>query len=252
MDVIARLPDCDGPAADAVSVCTQVKLEDAPGLLKVPKSEYPDFWIRLSWHTNGRNHGQTLKILWFFSNEIYTDTHKQDCHGKKHFEDVLVGAWMGKSTKLGMSVCSIENKDHSYRKTWTTWKCMARKQSMAPMWNKSMKNVDFDEPSIFGMYSTWMQTEWNSRIHKDVWITYFCRSNWKVTRMWKSLTQQRWHGLMIWKDMLENALSDAAKWWEKDRAVIQSFKSLFGWLLILNRNKLNQQETSHKHAHKLS
>ena len=56
----------------------------------------------------------------------------------------------------------------------------------------------------------------------------------------ESLTQQRWHGLMIWKDMLENALSDAAKWWEKDRAVIQSFKSLFGWLLILNRNKLNQ------------
>ena len=48
MDVIARLPDCDGPAADAVSVCTQVKLEDAPGLLKVPKSEYPDIWIRLS------------------------------------------------------------------------------------------------------------------------------------------------------------------------------------------------------------
>ena len=29
MDVIARLPDCDGQAADAVSAYTQVKLEDA-------------------------------------------------------------------------------------------------------------------------------------------------------------------------------------------------------------------------------
>ena len=30
MDVIARLPDCDGQAADAASAYTQVKLEDAP------------------------------------------------------------------------------------------------------------------------------------------------------------------------------------------------------------------------------
>ena len=36
MDVIARLPDCDGQAADAVSAYTQVKMEDAPRVLKVP------------------------------------------------------------------------------------------------------------------------------------------------------------------------------------------------------------------------
>ena len=47
MDVIARLPDCDGQPADAVSAYTQVKLEDAPSLLKIPKSECPDTWIRL-------------------------------------------------------------------------------------------------------------------------------------------------------------------------------------------------------------
>ena len=50
MDVIARLPDCDGQAADAVSACTQVKLEDAPRLLKIPASECPDVWIRLPRH----------------------------------------------------------------------------------------------------------------------------------------------------------------------------------------------------------
>ena len=33
-DVIARLQDCDGQAADAVSTCTQVKTEDAPSQLK--------------------------------------------------------------------------------------------------------------------------------------------------------------------------------------------------------------------------
>ena len=44
MDVIARLPDCDRQAA--VSAYTQVKVEDAPKLLKIPKSECPDVWIR--------------------------------------------------------------------------------------------------------------------------------------------------------------------------------------------------------------
>ena len=46
MDIISRLPGCDGQAADAVSAYTQVKLEDAHKLLKIPKSECPDIWIR--------------------------------------------------------------------------------------------------------------------------------------------------------------------------------------------------------------
>ena len=50
MDIISRLPGCDGQAADAVSACTRVKMEDAPKLLKIPKSECPDIWIRLPRH----------------------------------------------------------------------------------------------------------------------------------------------------------------------------------------------------------
>ena len=51
MDIISRLPGCAGQAADAVSSETQVKLEDAPKVLKIPKSECPDIWIRLPRHT---------------------------------------------------------------------------------------------------------------------------------------------------------------------------------------------------------
>ena len=50
MDVIARLPGCAGQAADAISAYTQVKMEDAPTLLKILKSECPDIWIRLPKH----------------------------------------------------------------------------------------------------------------------------------------------------------------------------------------------------------
>ena len=46
MDIISRLPGCAGQAADAVSAYTQVKMEDAPKLLKIPMSECPDIWIR--------------------------------------------------------------------------------------------------------------------------------------------------------------------------------------------------------------
>ena len=50
MDIISRLPGCARPAADAVSAFSQVKLEDAHKLLKIPKSECPDSWIRLPRH----------------------------------------------------------------------------------------------------------------------------------------------------------------------------------------------------------
>ena len=50
MDVISRLPGCAGQAADAVSACIQVKMEDAPKLLKIPKSDCPDMWIRQPRH----------------------------------------------------------------------------------------------------------------------------------------------------------------------------------------------------------
>ena len=50
MDIMSRLPGCDGQAADALSAYTQVKMEDTHKLLKIPKSECPDIWIRLPRH----------------------------------------------------------------------------------------------------------------------------------------------------------------------------------------------------------
>ena len=50
MYIISRLSGCAGHAVDAVSPYTQVKMEDAPQLLKIPKSECPDIWIRLPRH----------------------------------------------------------------------------------------------------------------------------------------------------------------------------------------------------------
>ena len=76
MDIISRLPGCSGQAADAVSAYTQVKMEDAHNLLKIPKSECPDIWIRLPRHKWPKSwslfllSGICTVILW------------QDCYGK--------------------------------------------------------------------------------------------------------------------------------------------------------------------------
>ena len=43
MDIISRLPGCDGQAADAVSAYTQVKMEDAHKLLKIPNRNVQTF-----------------------------------------------------------------------------------------------------------------------------------------------------------------------------------------------------------------
>ena len=63
MDIIYRLPGCSGQAADAASAYTQVTMEDAPSMLKIPKSGCPDIWI--TENTNGQNHGPEEKIQSF-------------------------------------------------------------------------------------------------------------------------------------------------------------------------------------------
>ena len=50
MDIFSRLTGCAGQAADAVSAYTEVTMEDASKLLKIPKSECSDIWIRLPRH----------------------------------------------------------------------------------------------------------------------------------------------------------------------------------------------------------
>ena len=63
MVVIARLPDCSGQAADAESAYTQIKMEDALKLLKIPSQNVQIFGYVFH-DTNGQSHGQTLNILW--------------------------------------------------------------------------------------------------------------------------------------------------------------------------------------------
>ena len=121
-----------------------------------------------------------------------------------------------------------------------------KRQSMAPMWKKLMKNVDLDEP-------TWMQTTWNRdwRIHTNVWIAYFCSSNKNNTWVGKTSREKQLPGPMIWKDMPKSVWKDTANWQTRKLSNYTKFQVLA--LMIINSRKrnLNQWENYLKFAHKL-
>ena len=119
MDIISRLPGCDGQAADAVSASTQVRMEDAPKLLKIPKSECPDIWIRLPRHKWPKS---------WFSIEDPDVPLERNLYGhplagllwERQVEKILFAARLGKGFQLGMLVRRPSKKGYSYLCMWMT------------------------------------------------------------------------------------------------------------------------------------
>ena len=82
MDIISRLPGCDGQAADAVSAYTQVKMEDAHKLFKKIQNRSVQTFGFVYHDTNGQNHGPVWKTQLFLLSGICTVILWQDYCGK--------------------------------------------------------------------------------------------------------------------------------------------------------------------------
>ena len=129
MDVIARLSCCDGQASDAVSAYTQVKMEDAPKLLKIPKSECPDMCIRLPRHKWPKSWANIEDPVVHLGRNLYGH-HWLGCYGKDNSKKRYYN--MGGSTELGMYVRSSKTEVIS-QFMWLTskWLERSRKWNMA-------------------------------------------------------------------------------------------------------------------------
>ena len=130
MDVIARLRNCAGQAADAVSVCTQVKMEDAPRLLHIPKSECPDVWIRLprrKWPKSWSDTEDPVVPLErnLDGHPLAADSYERD--NSRNFYRNLDG----KKYRVGNVRLFIGNKDRSYRYTCMTSKWLENQKCLA-------------------------------------------------------------------------------------------------------------------------
>ena len=98
MDVIARLLGCAGQAADAVSPYTQVKMENAPSLLKIPKSTFLDSSTKTQMTELMVQHGRPSRSS---RAKCVRSSSGRTIMGKA-IRDSSIGARLGKSSELGM------------------------------------------------------------------------------------------------------------------------------------------------------
>ena len=130
MDVIARLPGCDGQAADAVSANTQVKWEVLPDCSKFNNRNVRMLGYVFH-HTKGQNHGETSKIPWYLSNDTCTVIRLLASCGKdtlrKFYWDLD-----GKKYRIGNVWSFIGNTGYFCQYMWMTSKWLDRSRMWRP------------------------------------------------------------------------------------------------------------------------
>ena len=187
MNVIARLLDFAGQAADAVSAYTQVKMEDAPRLLKSSR-------VGISRYMDTSSTTQVVQILEQyrrpsgFSWEILVRTPTCRTLMVGTVRRSSVGTCMGESTEFGMLVLFIGNKDCSCRYTWTTSTWLERNRIWSPYgrnwWNWSIleNQRHFLTTCIWDVFNVSASRTKGiiDEYRKNVRITNFCYSNWKM------------------------------------------------------------------------
>ena len=142
MDIISRLPECSGQAADAVSAYTQVNMEDAPKLLNIPESECPDIWIRLPRHKWPKSWSSVEDPVVPLERNLYGHP-LAGLLWERQFEKVL--------TRLGKRECLFVNRARGpFLSVYVDdIKLAGKKQNIDPMWKVLNKEVDLGEPTSF-------------------------------------------------------------------------------------------------------
>ena len=147
MDIISRLPRCSGQAADAVSAETQVKMEVVAQLLKNPKSECPDIWIRLPRHKWPKS--------WSSMEDPVVPLERNLCGHplagllwERQFEKILwKNGWENFSNWECLFV--LREKGLFLSVYVDDIKLAGKKQNLDPMWKVLNKEVDLGEPTSF-------------------------------------------------------------------------------------------------------
>ena len=147
MDIISRLPGCDGQAADAVSAITQVKMEDAHKLLKIPKSECPDIWIRLPRHKWPKSWSSMEDPVVPLERNLYGHP-LAGLLWERQFEKILLKhGW----EKIPNWECLFVHREKGLFLSVSVddIKLAGKKQNLDTMWKVLNKEVDLGEPTLY-------------------------------------------------------------------------------------------------------
>ena len=174
MDVIARLLDCAGQAADAVPAHTQVKMEDAPRLLPIP--------VRMSRYMDTSSTTQLAKIMVRGRRPVVPLERNLYGHplaavlSERQLNEVLFGLGWGKIPNWERMF--VHQKQVLFLSVYVDdIKLAGKKQKVDPMWKELMKLVDLGEPtsSLDHVYLGCTQRECNA--NKCIIDQYFKCSN---------------------------------------------------------------------------
>ena len=166
MDIMSRLPGCAGQAADAVSAYTQVKMEDAPTLLKILKSECPNFWIRLPKHKWPKSWSSMEGPVVPLERNLYGHP-LAGLLWERQFERVLLKYGWEKVPKLERLF--VNREKGLFLSVYVDDKKLAgKKQNINPTWKFLMKDVDLEEPTSLLDHVYLGCTQRECQISKDI------------------------------------------------------------------------------------
>ena len=167
MDIISRLPGCAGQAADAVSAYTQVRMEDAPSLLK--NSD-----VRMSRCFDTSTKTQMAHIM-----EDPVVPLERNLYGhllagllwERQFEKILLKhGW----EKIPNWECLFVHREKGlFLSVYVDdIKLAGKKQNLDPMWKLLNKEVDLGEPTSFLDHVYLGCTQRQCQISKDIVDNY--------------------------------------------------------------------------------
>ena len=243
MDIISRLPGCAGQAADAVSAYTQVKMEDAPKLLKIPKSECPDIWIRLPRHKWPKSWSSMEDPVVPLERNLYGHP-LAGLLWERQFEKILLKhGW----EKVSNWECLFVHREKGlFLSVYVDdIKLAGKKQNIDPMWKVLNKEVDLGEPTSFldhvysGMHSKtmWNKQRYCGQLQSHVWIANFRGRNWKTS----ILREFSYFFVVLWYGRSCQEMCGTILWVSKqdDSTTLQSIYSMHRWPPLSKRKNWN-------------
>ena len=171
MDIISRLPGCDGQAADAVSAYTQVKMEDAHKLLKIPKSECPDIWIRLPRHKWPKSWSSMEDPVVPLERNLYGHP-LAGLLWERQFEKILIAARLGEGFQFAMLIRTPWKRVILICVCGWQKNLAGKEQNIDPMWKVLNKEADLGEPTSFLDHVCLGCTQRQCEISKDIADNY--------------------------------------------------------------------------------
>ena len=169
-DILSRFPGCARQAADAASAYTQVKMEDAHKLVKIPKSECPDIWIRLPRHKWPKSWSSMEDPVVPLERNLYGHP-LAGLLWERQFEKVLLKhGW----EEIPNWECLFVHREKGlFLSVYVDdIKLTGKKQNLDPMWKVLNKEIDLEEPTSVLDHVYLGCTQRQCQISKDIVDNY--------------------------------------------------------------------------------